>query len=340
MCKKSSPHGTSSCQSQSQKTRRAHMASSDNHDMGASRDHAPPRQIQDVSVGEPEEHQGDEIGPSEGQNPDDSPETPVPPQATPNTAHASRQLLGGPIHSSRSLSERFPGRPPWDFPGYPASQRPGGQPYPREPSLAPPTVIIGAPLGCNLSAVEAADALVRQWEWIREQHLGQSEPEAIGEIDARLARARADRAELDTVANRADVRDSLYVRLIFRPPREGSWLTSDVPKGRHGALPTESRFRPARYPPKGPRRIPVRGRESKHHCRHELLPRWDHHAVELLRPLLRGPFRRLRPLVRIIHRRPQRTTRAIRREARPRMVVVRAPAGTRRGRVGGRETGR
>ncbi|KAL2756977.1 hypothetical protein ACRALDRAFT_1056097 [Sodiomyces alcalophilus JCM 7366] len=157
------------------------MASNDNQDLGASRDHSPPARIPDISGDEPEERSEDQIGRMEGQKSDDLPEAPAPPQPRPNTAH-----------------------------------RPGGQPYPRDPSLAPPTTIIGAPLGHNLSAIEAADALVRQWETIREQHLGQSEPEALAEIDARLAQAKADRAELDTVDNKADVKDSLDDTELFR----------------------------------------------------------------------------------------------------------------------------
>ncbi|KAK2010386.1 hypothetical protein LZ32DRAFT_511649, partial [Colletotrichum eremochloae] len=62
------------------------------------------------------------------------------------------------------------------------------------PSLPPP-LIIGAPLGRNLTAIEAATRLVSQWEAIHESTL-QSTPDAASPILEELTEARAQLAAL------------------------------------------------------------------------------------------------------------------------------------------------
>lgn len=79
----------------------------------------------------------------------------------------------------------------------------------RTPDLEPPTTIIGAPLGRNLSAIEAADALVDRWERIYEKTLQNHGPDAVAGIAKQLAEARESRAELDLVEDRAAIELSL-----------------------------------------------------------------------------------------------------------------------------------
>lgn len=72
----------------------------------------------------------------------------------------------------------------------------------RTPDFEAPTTIIGAPLGRNLSAIEAADALVDRWERIYEEALQKHGPDAVAGIAKQLAEAREDRAELGLVEDR------------------------------------------------------------------------------------------------------------------------------------------
>ncbi|EFQ30822.1 uncharacterized protein GLRG_05966 [Colletotrichum graminicola M1.001] len=62
-------------------------------------------------------------------------------------------------------------------------------PQPQQTPSQPPPLIIGAPLGKNLTAIEAATRLVSQWEAIHESAL-QSTPEAASPILEELTQAR------------------------------------------------------------------------------------------------------------------------------------------------------
>ncbi|KAM0284237.1 hypothetical protein ACHAQH_002026 [Verticillium albo-atrum] len=91
------------------------------------------------------------------------------------------------------------------------------RPWTNQDAVSPgPTIIIGAPLGHNLSAIEAADALVQQWERIYQENLLDHGEEEVQGIAEQLAQARRDRAELDTVEDRAYVEGSLQDTEGFR----------------------------------------------------------------------------------------------------------------------------
>ncbi|KAM0329181.1 hypothetical protein ACHAQA_004479 [Verticillium albo-atrum] len=77
-------------------------------------------------------------------------------------------------------------------------------------------MIIGAPLGRNFSAIEAADALVQQWEQIYEENRQQHDEEALAGILEQLEQARADRAVLGRIGQRASVEESLENTQMFR----------------------------------------------------------------------------------------------------------------------------
>ncbi|KAK1983345.1 hypothetical protein LZ30DRAFT_748707 [Colletotrichum cereale] len=68
-------------------------------------------------------------------------------------------------------------------------------PQPQQTTSQPPPLIIGAPLGRNLTAIEAATRLVSQWEAIHESTL-QSTPEAASPILEELTQARNQLAAL------------------------------------------------------------------------------------------------------------------------------------------------
>ncbi|KAK1598393.1 uncharacterized protein LY79DRAFT_500588, partial [Colletotrichum navitas] len=68
-------------------------------------------------------------------------------------------------------------------------------PQPQQTPSQPPPLIIGAPLGKNLTAIEAASRLVSQWEAIHESTL-QSTPEAASPILMELTQARDQLAAL------------------------------------------------------------------------------------------------------------------------------------------------
>lgn len=74
-----------------------------------------------------------------------------------------------------------------------------------ESEVFPPTTVIGAPLGRNLSAIQAADALVQRWELIYQEAMQHDGVEASEGIARQLEEARARRAALDQIDDRDSV---------------------------------------------------------------------------------------------------------------------------------------
>ncbi|KAG7114605.1 hypothetical protein HYQ46_011290 [Verticillium longisporum] len=79
-----------------------------------------------------------------------------------------------------------------------------------------PTNIIGAPLGRDLSALEAADALVQQWERIYQENLLQHGGEAVQDIAEQVLQARRDRDAIESIEDREYVERSLSETEVFR----------------------------------------------------------------------------------------------------------------------------
>ncbi|EEY21087.1 conserved hypothetical protein [Verticillium alfalfae VaMs.102] len=79
-----------------------------------------------------------------------------------------------------------------------------------------PTNIIGAPLGRDLSALEAADALVQQWERIYQENLVQHGEEAVQDIAEQLMQARRDRNAIEAIDDREYIEKSLSETEVFR----------------------------------------------------------------------------------------------------------------------------
>lgn len=76
-----------------------------------------------------------------------------------------------------------------------------------------PTNIIGAPLGRDLSALEAVNALVQQWERIYQENLVQHGEEAVQDIAEQVMQVRRDRDAIETIEDREYVEKSLYVSM-------------------------------------------------------------------------------------------------------------------------------
>ncbi|EGY15671.1 uncharacterized protein VDAG_06835 [Verticillium dahliae VdLs.17] len=79
-----------------------------------------------------------------------------------------------------------------------------------------PTNIIGAPLGRDLSALEAVNALVQQWERIYQENLVQHGEEAVQDIAEQVMQVRRDRDAIETIEDREYVEKSLSETEVFR----------------------------------------------------------------------------------------------------------------------------
>ncbi|KAF4783984.1 hypothetical protein HER10_EVM0002610 [Colletotrichum scovillei] len=94
------------------------------------------------------------------------------------------------------------------------AESPSNNPQTSQASSQTPPLVIGAPLGKNLTVVEAARRLVAQWEAIHESTLS-STPDAAGPILEELTRARAQLDALTAQQQQHHGEEDTHVPLLY-----------------------------------------------------------------------------------------------------------------------------